>query len=289
LKTARKPFSRKWGARVADSPLVLDGKTVFVSRARGESPELCRVLESQGVRLFAEPLLRFAPPEDTTVMDVALTKLGEFDWWLITSRNAVEFAASRSRTLGTSLRDLAGRVFVGAVGSATANAAQAAGLQIAYAAHQQSAAGLASELALRVAGKRVLLLRSSLADFSLPQTLAQGGAQVTDVVAYCTLGPDDATKARLLALPWDSVDAAIFFSPSAVRNLAEAIGPEQMKAATTSLCVAVGSTTGEAGRQIGFLRCIPAEEPSLEAIIAALHTGLAASGAPHKATGAKRT
>jgi uroporphyrinogen-III synthase len=285
----RKPSFKKWGACVADStPLTLSGKTVFVSRARGESPELCRVLESQSARLFAEPLLRFAPPEDTTVMDVALTKLGEFDWWLITSRNAVEFAASRSRALNTSLKDLAGRVLVGAVGSATANAAQAVGLQIAYAAHQQSGAGLASELALRVAGKRVLLLRSSLADSSLPQALAEYKAQVTDVVAYCTVGPDDATKARLLALPWAEVDAAIFFSPSAVKNLADAIGPEPMKTATNALCVAIGPTTAEAASQIGFLRCVQAQEPSLEAIIAALHAGVAGS-ASQKATGAKRT
>ena len=220
-------------------------------------------------------------------MDAALSKLGEFDWWLITSRNAVEFAASRSRALGKSLKELAGRVFVGAVGSATANAAQAAGLQVSYAAHQQSAAGLATELALRVAGKRVLLLRSSLADSSLPRLLSESGAQVTDVVAYCTLGPDDATKTRLVAVPWATIDGTIFFSPSAVQNLAEAIGVEQMKAATNSLCVAVGPTTAGAARQMGFLCCVASQEPSLEAIIEALHAGLAAS-ASQKATGAKR-
>src|SRR5215470_6871506 len=124
----------------------LAGKSVFLSRAREESPELCRALESQGARVYAEPLLRFAPPEDPTPIDAALKNLSEFDWWLMTSRHAVDFAVQRSRAIGTPLKALAGQVLIGAVGSATASAAHSAGLRVSYSAHQQSAAGLASEL-----------------------------------------------------------------------------------------------------------------------------------------------
>jgi len=272
---------------MADLAASLTGKTVFISRAREESPELCKALESQGARIFAEPLLRFAPPEDSTVMDIALAKLGEFDWWLLTSRHAVEFAVLRSRVLGRSLKALSGRVQVAAVGSATASAAQAAGLQLSYSAHQQSGAGLAAELALRVAGKRVLLLRSSLADSALPQALAAGKAVVTDVIAYRTLGPDDDAKSRLASRSWGNIDAAIFFSPSAIRNLAEAIGPERMKIVISCLSVAIGPTTAEAARQIGFTRWVQAQEPSLEAILAALDEGLEANAA-QRTTGATR-
>ena len=255
--------------------LSLAGKTVFVSRARQESPELFKTLESEGASVVAEPLLRFAPPEDTTVIDAALSKLGEFDWWLITSRHAVEFVSSRSRALGRPLSDLAGRVLVGAVGSATSNAAQAAGLKVSYAAHQQSGSGLAAELALRVAGKRVLLLRSNLADSSLPRALAAHQAQVTDVVAYCTIGPNAAAKARLASLAWGLVDAAIFFSPSAIRNLVDAIGQEKIKTLANCVAVAIGPTTADALKETGFARSVQAEEPSLESIVAALHAGLA--------------
>jgi uroporphyrinogen-III synthase len=273
---------------VADSTLALTGKAVFVSRAREESPELCRVLESEGAGVIAEPLLRFAPPEDSTAVDAALRNLGEFDWWLMTSRHAVDFAVKRSRAIGSPLKTLAGRVLIGAVGGATANAAHSAGLRVSYAAHQQSAAGLASELALKLAQKRVLLLRSNLADSSLPQALAKSGASVTDLIAYYTLAPDDKTKARLVSVTWAEVHAAIFFSPSAIHNLLASIGPELMHQVTDFVVsVAVGSTTAEAARQAGFRHSFQAEQPSLESIMAALHAGLRASPPP-KMTGASR-
>src|SRR5262249_55702394 len=147
----------------------LTGKSVFVSRAREESPELCRVLESQGAAVVGEPLLPVSPPEESTLIDAALTRPRGLAKWVITKRHAVEFVAFRSRALGRTLKELSGHVQIGAVGSATSNAAHRAGLQVSYAAHQQSGAGLAVELAPRVAGKRVLLLRSSLADSTLPQ------------------------------------------------------------------------------------------------------------------------
>ena len=265
----------------------LAGKSVFISRARGESPELCRVLESQGARLFAEPLLRFAAPEDPTPIDAALKSLGEFDWWLMTSRHALDFAVQRSRSIGSPLKGLAGDVLIGAVGSATASAAHAQGLRVSYAAHQQSAAGLASELAVLMAGKRVLLLRSNLADSSLPQALAKSGATVTDLIAYYTLPPDEATKSRLISLPWTDVQAGIFFSPSTLHNLSESVGSDRFRSILGSLVpVAIGATTAEAARQIGFPRCVQAQQPSLEEIVAALHAGLVAD-ASYKTTGAK--
>src|SRR5262249_55496600 len=192
-------------------------------------------------------LLRFAAPEDPTPIDAALQNLSAFDWWLLTSRHAVEFAALRGRSLNRGLKDLAGNVKIGAIGSATSRAAQAAGLQVSFSAHEQSASGLASELALGLAGKNVLLLRSNLADSSLPQALAKNGAQVTDLIAYYTLGPDSATKARLESLDWNTVDGAVFFSPSAIQNLAQVLGPERLKVLANSVVpIAIGATTAEA-------------------------------------------
>jgi uroporphyrinogen III methyltransferase / synthase len=272
---------------VAD-PKMLTGKSIFVSRARQESPELCRVLESQGARIIAEPLLRFAPPEDPTAVDEALKHLGEFDWWLMTSRHAVDFAAQRSRAIGSPMKTLAGDVLIGAVGGATANAAHSAGLRVSYAAHQQSGAGLAAELSLMLAGKRVLLLRSNLADSSLPQALAKSGATVTDLIGYYTLPPDEATKAQLISVTWSDVHASVFFSPSAIHNLASSIGPDRMKIVIGGVVsIAIGSTTAEAAREAGFVRSFQSEQPSLESIVAALHDGLAATASP-KMTGVNR-
>ncbi len=207
----------------------------------------------------------------------------------MTSRHAVDFAVQRSRVIGTALKTLGGQVLIGAIGSATASAAHAAGLRVSYSAHQQSAAGLASELAILLAKKRVLLLRSNLADSRLPESLAKGGATVTDLIAYYTLPPDDATRSRLNSLPWSEVDAAIFFSPSAIDNLATSLGPELMKTVTeVAVSVAIGATTAAAASEAGFTRSVQAEQPALESIIEAVHAGLAASPS-RKMSGVNRT
>ena len=246
-------------------------KTIFISRAREESAELCNELESRGASVMASPLLRFELPEDLVPLDASLKRLGEFDWWLITSQHALEFAAARSHALGVSLAKLSRGVCVGVVGPASEKAAREAGLQVEHVAKQQSAAGLAEELAAQVAGKRVLLLRSNLADSSLPVLLASRGAEVTDVVGYRTLPPDEEEKSRLASTVWQSVDAAIFFSPSAIRHLADAIGADKMKkACATAVCVTVGPTTAEAARKHGFERCFQSEHTSASAIVHAL-------------------
>jgi uroporphyrinogen-III synthase len=246
-------------------------KTVFVSRAREQSSDLCADLESRGAQVIASPLLRFALPEDVVPLDGTLQALGAFDWWLITSQHAVEFAASRCHALGAQLPELARAVRVGAVGVTTAEAARRAGITVEYVAKQQSAAGLAEELAAEVTGKRVLLLRSNLADSALPTSFAARGAEITDVIAYRTLPPDGDEQKRLAAISWKHVDAAIFFSPSAIRHLADIVGAEKMKEISSAVaCVAVGPTTAEASRKHGFERCVQAEEPSSGAIVNAL-------------------
>ena len=249
----------------------LRSKTIFVSRAREQCSDLCAHLESSGAQVIASPLLRFALPQDLVPLDAALQALGEFDWWLITSQRAVEFAAARCRALGAQVADLAHVVRVGAVGVATAEAARCAGIAVEYVAKQQSAPGLAEELAGKVAGKRVLLLRSNLADSALPTSLAARGAEITDVIAYRTLPPADQVRKRLTEISWEHVDAAIFFSPSAIRHLADTIGAEKMKEISAkAVSVAVGPTTAEAARKHGFERCVQAEEPSSAAVAHAL-------------------
>jgi uroporphyrinogen-III synthase len=264
---------------------LLRRKTVFVSRAREECAELGAELETRGAQVIASPLLRFALPEDLVPLDAALKRLGEFDWWLITSRHAVDFAAARSCAIGAPLAQLVRGACVSAVGTATAEAARRAGIAVEYVAKHQSAAGLQDELASRVAGKRILLLRSNLADSALPTSLAARGAQVSDVICYRTLPPGAEEQKRLAAISWQRVDAAVFFSPSAIRHLAEAIGPQKMKEATSeSVSVAAGPTTAEAARHHGFNRCVEAEEPSPAAILSALETWFA-SRQSHKMTG----
>jgi len=253
----------------------LRGRTIFISRSREECAQLCDALESRGVFVIASPLLRFALSDDLVPFDAALKALGEFDWWLITSQHAVEFAAARAHALRLSLPDLVRGVRIGVVGPATADAARHAGLTVEYVAKRQSALGLAEELAPDLSGKRVLLLRSNLADSELPAALRKSRAHVTAILAYRTLPPPNEEKKKLSAVDWRTVAAAVFFSPSAIRHFAGAIGPVKMEEmSANTLAVTAGATTLEAVRSRGFANCIAAAGPSSQAILETLEENL---------------
>jgi uroporphyrinogen-III synthase len=267
---------------VADARSPLAGKTVLVTRAREQASDLCRALDARGAQALVIPMVRFALPADTAQMDRALQELRQFDWWLLTSRNAVQFAAERARTLGIELRSAASSVKIAAIGSATAAVAEANGLAVHYRAEIHSGESLAEGLAGELRGQRVLVLRSDLADQTLPVRLARRGAQVTEGVAYRTLPAPD--RQALLTLDWNTVSAAIFFSPSALRYFLEALGAERAH----DLCdrmplVAIGPTTAAAIRETGFPRVLQAGAATSAAAVEMLEKHIAENSENHVA------
>jgi uroporphyrinogen-III synthase len=219
-------------------------------------------------------MVRFALPEDTAELDGTLRRIGEYDWWLLTSQNAVQFAAKRAAALGIELAKTAGSVNIAAVGSATAAAAERYGLRTSCIAKTHSE-GLAQELAEKVCGKRVVLLRSELADESMPAVLREHGAEVTEAVAYRVLPPEEREQRKLREMNWQRVDAAIFFSPSALKAFVDAIGTSRVHELCDEIIfVAIGPTTAGAIRERGFPRKVQAEDTTNEAAVNALEVYL---------------
>ena len=252
-----------------ESPLA--GRSIIVTRASGQSRELCRELDARGARTIALPMLRFALPEKTGSLDGTLRNLAQFDWWLLTSQNAIEFALLRGAEIGVKVAEAARGVRVAAVGPATAEAARAAGLRVERVAHEHMGVKLAEEFAGDLRGKKVLLLRSDLADSRLPAKLRGMGADVSDVIAYRTLPPGDQELQALSEIRWSEAAAALFFSPSAVRHFVEAVGlPVLRREAKHLLFVAIGPVTLEAIREFGFERAAQARDASVAAIVGAL-------------------
>ncbi len=226
----------------------LSGKTVLVTRGLEQCGELRGQLEERGARALVVPMVRFALPEDTAGLDGALQNVAKFDWWLLTSQNAAQFAGKRATALGIELATVVSGVKIAAVGPATAEAAEKSGLRVNYVARTHSGASLADELGGKVKGKRVLLIRSELADDSTPVLLRESGADVACVVGYRVLGPDEKAQRELRAIDWTEVDAAMFFSPSALRFFREGLGSKVHALCDDMVFVAIGPTTERAIR-----------------------------------------
>ncbi len=199
----------------------LAGRRVVVTRAAQQAGDLEELLCSRGAEPLLYPCIAIAPPEDTGPLDEALRALaaGQFDWLVLTSRNAVTILAQRLRVanIGPLQPD---RFSVAAVGSATAQALERdLGLSVDLVPETFVAEALAGDLLQRLAPNgHVLVCQADIARPVLVETLAAGGAAVTSVVAYRTvIGSGGVDLPALLRA--GQVDAVTFTSSSTVRNL----------------------------------------------------------------------
>src|SRR5688572_10930788 len=86
----------------------LDGRTVMITRARGQAAEFAAELESYGARVVACPTIEIVPPESYWQLDEAIDNLFGYDWLVLTSTNAVEHFLARLSALGKGVDELDG-------------------------------------------------------------------------------------------------------------------------------------------------------------------------------------
>jgi uroporphyrinogen III methyltransferase / synthase len=269
------------------------GRRIVITRAVEQSSDLVTKLERRGAIPISLPLVAFSTPENFAPLDAALRRWQEFDWVLFTSVNAVQSVAQRAAATNRGILRPSSRPQIAAVGPATNEAAVKAGLHVTYVAKTHLGLALAEELAQQLRNKSVFLPRSDRANPDLPAALKKLGATVTEVVAYHTLPPTNVDRARVTEVLDENSDAALFFSPSAVNNLADLVGRESLTALQSKITIAaVGPVTTAALRDHGVTNLITAADTTTDAIIAALENHFAqeekklestnhASGATH--------
>jgi uroporphyrinogen-III synthase len=254
------------------------GKRIVITRAVAQSSELCEELSQRGAIPESLPLVSFAAPLDFGPLDAALGRWQEFDWILFTSANAVQSVVSRSTSLGLELDGAAKRPRIAAVGPATKNETTKAGLRLDHVAQTHLGVALAQELASRLGGSIVFLPRSDRANPDLPVALKKLGVHLTEVCAYRTLPPSDLDRNHVKKVIGHQAHAAIFFSPSAVHNLADLIGKRALSELHNKITIAaVGPVTSAALNQYGVLRVVTARDTTTAAVVAALESHFKAS------------
>jgi uroporphyrinogen III methyltransferase/synthase len=249
----------------------LKGKRIIVTRSVEQSKPLMRALSEHGAVPVLLPMVSFAPPDDFAHLDRVLHEIHSFDWIFLTSQNALRALELRCATLGLSLKELIGPVRIAAVGPATAEAAQNCGLQLAHVATKHQGVALAEELASSVNGKKVLLPRSDRANQDLVQVLNDLGALVTEVIAYKTLRAGEVQSSSVLDEIERGTHAILFFSPSAVHNLRDLLGPAKFVIVSRTIAfTAIGPITQRALRESGVEKILSAADTNMDALLLAL-------------------
>jgi uroporphyrinogen-III synthase len=212
-------------------------RPVVVTRAEASDGPLCAQLRSLGLEVLLWPAVEVSAT-DTAALDQALQKLGEFEWIVFASRNAVTAVISRIPVQPPTLH-------VAAVGRATAQVLRQRGWRVDLVPDEANAGALVSAFApLAKAGMRVLFPASSRALPTIMKGLAQLGAEVTQVEAYRT---DPAALDVADCKSWierDAIGAVTFASPSAVIELERALGKADFeRLLRNAAAVAIGPTT----------------------------------------------
>jgi uroporphyrinogen-III synthase len=233
------------------APPRLDGRTVVVTRRKGEEDTLSARLVALGATVRELPAIAFHPPDDPGPLDAALRGLSRFAWVVFTSATAVDRTVERMRWLGIDPARL-GEARLAAVGPATADRLGREVRPPDLVPREAKGDALSAELAPYVRGQRVLFPRPAEGRPETVAGLLAAGAELSAVEAYRTVPASPQEIAPLRTWLEDGeVDAVAFASPSAVQAITAALGSRAPLLGEVVLA-AIGPTTAEALRAAGL-------------------------------------
>jgi len=251
----------------------LQGKRIAITRAEEQSAGLLARLSALGATSVVCPAIAIAPPADYTALDVAIGRLEQYDWLIVTSANGVRALLGRMDALGRRSAELA-HLTIGAIGPATAEALAERGLHAGFVPSAYVAEAILAEIG-DLAGKRILLPRADIARATLAVGLRAMGATVDEIAAYRTVpGPGARQLAGVLRAK--ALDAITFTSSSTVRYLLDGLeqaGIDRAEARTLlneTAIVCIGPITAATASEQGLRVDAVAQEYTAEGVVGAL-------------------
>jgi uroporphyrinogen III methyltransferase / synthase len=251
----------------ADKFKPLEGRTVMITRARGQAAEFAADLEAYGARVVACPTIEIAPPASYAQLDEAIENLFGYDWLVLTSANAVEHFLARLDAAGKDVGEL-DSLRVCAIGEATAARLVEAHVHVDVIPEKSRAEGVFESLEAYLGGREqfenlnFLLPRAAVARDFLPRALEAAGARCDVVEAYRTVRPETTDRARAEALlVGGGVDCITFTSSSTVHNFAQLFDTRDLGPLLSGVRVAcIGAVTAATAAEYGLRAdVVPAE------------------------------
>ena len=257
----------------------LFGRRVVVTRARAQAGELSRELETLGAAVFEFPTIEIKPPENFGPLDKAIRDLDSFDWIVFTSVNGVQAFVERLEHHGLDLRAVPRWAKLAAIGPATAQRVEGAGLRVDVTPDEYRAEALIGALtedSLR--GKRILIPRAKVAREILPQELREAGAEVVVPPSYESV-PSGEGRERLKGLLENGeIDCVTFTASSTVENFVRSFGEKEAGRLLSKTGVAcIGPVTANTARDHAIRVDAEAEEYTIRGLVSAV-AGLLTTG-----------
>src|ERR1035437_3138039 len=234
----------------------MNAPLVLVTRPASAGDGFSTAFAGLGCAVRAVPTGEIEPVAPGGRLDVACSRLADYDWVVLTSPNGVR-ALIGAFERGSADRPLPSRPpRWAAVGPATAEALAAENVPVDVIPGRSTGTALVGALVILgpLHGSRVLLARSLSADDTVPNLLRLAGATVDEVEAYRTLeAPPSSLGGFADALDDPALIAIAVASGSAIRGvvrLARQTG--RLERLRSVAIVSIGPSTSAAARELGL-------------------------------------
>ena len=246
---------------VGSHPLI--GRTLVVTRAASQADGLAEALEALGARVVRLPTIRVEPTVDQKKLRSAVQNTSRYEWVIFTSANGVDFFRKAAEDLGVDMREALAAPHLCCVGPATATAIEALGLTVEVVPETHRAEAVVEVLSARtpLRGQRILIPTAAAARPLLRVRLRELGAEVDDVIAYCTVPVESPAPGALETLE-KGVDLVTFTSPSTVRSFHRLVGGEVVADAAV-----IGPVTADAARELGYRVAVEADPFTIPGLV----------------------
>ncbi len=245
----------------------LFGKTVGVTRGRGQNQQLLEQLESLGARGVSMPMISIVP-QPAPELEGKLKHLGDYSWLVLTSQNAAQIFFERLFASGRDSRALGG-VKICAIGAATAGELEKRGLTPDCVPPAFSSQGIWQVLGPMLTSQdRVLLPRGKKTVSRLAQRMGEI-CPVDEVILYETQPEKQANREGLALLAEGKLDYLAVSSPSILTSLWNQLENPGAVLSSTRL-VTIGPVTTQAVLDAGLPQPLEAHVSTQEGMVQAI-------------------
>lgn len=247
-------------------PKPLRNRSVVITRAKGQSAELGRLLEESGAEVLEIPMIEIAPPDSWASLDAVIAGLEDLDWIIFTSTNGVTSFVDRIAGQGGDPSRIRG-VRIAAVGNATAEALRSNGIEPDIVPDRFQSTALLPHLGEVQSGVRTAVIRAAAGREELIDELRRRGGTVTLGVAYQTRAREEGSAELRALLATRSIDCMTFTSPSTATSLFSRLDEPELTLIRQRICIAsIGPTTSAALRELGLEVTAEARSSSMQGL-----------------------
>ena len=251
----------------SNSEQPLKNKIIVLTRSPEQASQSSSIFETLGAKVILFPTIKIVPPKSWDEFDQSVKRLGEFDYIIFTSPNAVKMFIRRCHELN--IEADYSSMKVAAVGKKTASLCAENKIPIHITPYKFTGKGIMQKLkGINLHDKRFFIPKSAIGRDELLIELKEAGAIVVTADVYDVGIPSqEELKENIVELSKQKPDAFLFTSPSTFENflkIMDLTNPSEYFSGI--LIAAIGPTTKSALEKKNVTVDVMPEEHTMEAL-----------------------